>query len=123
MSKFVRPLRVLVVDEKIIADTLVGFLRTHNYDAAAVYSAEDAMSLCRDRSPYAVITEVLLGPMSGVQLAIQLAKKYPNCKVLMTCANSQVCTRLPDSKAFSEHFTLFSKPVNPQKILDFLASQ
>jgi len=120
MSKFVRPFRVLVVDEKAIADPLVGVLRSHNYDACAVYSTEDALSFCRDRSPYAVITEVLLGPMSGVQLAIHLKKKFPNCKVLMTCGNVQVCARLPDSKAFSDHFTLFAKPVDPQKILDFL---
>jgi len=110
----------VVDNDRVIADTLVGILRIHNYDACAVYSAEDALGLCRDRCPYAVITEVLLGPMSGVQLGIQITKRLPSCKVLMMSGNSQVCARLPDSKSFSDHFTLFAKPIDPQKILDFL---
>jgi DNA-binding NtrC family response regulator len=123
MAKAQRPVRVLVIDdEKLIADTLVGILRLHNYDAFAVYSAEDALDLCRDQCPAVVITDVILGPISGVQLGIRLVKKFPNCKVLMVSGHAQVCARLPDSKAFSDHFTIFAKPVDPQKILDFLAS-
>ena len=70
-----------------------------------------------------MITEVIMGPISGVRLAIHLAKRFPECKVLMISGHAQVCARLPDSKVFSDHFTLFAKPVEPQKILDFLASQ
>jgi FixJ family two-component response regulator len=118
----VRPRRVLVVDgDKLIADSIVGILRPHDYDASAFYSAEDALDWCLKGCPFAVITEVILGPISGVQLAIRLAKRFPDCKVLMISGHSQVCARLPDSKVFSDHFTLFAKPVEPQKILDFLA--
>jgi DNA-binding NtrC family response regulator len=122
MAEFVRPLRVLVVDdEKVIADTIVKILRLHDYDAQAAYSGEDALDQCRDRSPFAVIIDAIMGPISGVQLAIHFAKKFPKCKVLMISGHAQFCTRLPDSKAFSDHFTIFAKPVDPQKILDFLA--
>jgi DNA-binding NtrC family response regulator len=124
MAKAPRTVRVLVIDdEKLIADTLVGILRLHNYDASAVYSAEDALDLCRDHCPAVVITDVIMGPISGVQLGIRLIKKFPDCRVLMISGHVQVCTRLPDSKAFSDHFTIFAKPIDPQKILDFLASQ
>ena len=123
-GKFVRPRRVLVVDgDRHIADAIVGILRLHDYDASAVYSAEDALDWCLKACPFAVITEVIMGPISGVRLAIHLAKRFPECKVLMISGHAQVCARLPDSKGFSDHFTLFAKPVEPQKILDFLACQ
>jgi FixJ family two-component response regulator len=70
-----------------------------------------------------VITDVIMGSISGVQLGIRLVKKFPGCKVIMISGHAQVCARLPDSKAFSDHFTLFAKPVDPQRILDLLASQ
>ncbi len=122
MAKFLRPLPVLVVDdEKVIADTLVGILRFHNYDAAAFYNAAEALDWCRDRSPFAVITDVILGSVSGVQLARHLVTKFPQCKVLIISGHAEMCARLLDSKVFNDRFTLFAKPVDPQKILDFLA--
>ena len=119
-----RPHRVLVVDgDRHIADAIVGILRLHDYDAAAVYSAEDALDWCLKACPFAVITEVIMGPISGVRLAIHLAKRFPECKVLMVSGHAQVCARLRGSKGFSDHFTLFAKPVEPRTILDFLACQ
>ena|ERR1700722_1931011 len=52
LTKIVKALRVLVVgDEKLVADIIVRILRLHDYDATAVYSAEDALDQCRDRYP------------------------------------------------------------------------
>jgi DNA-binding NtrC family response regulator len=114
---------LVVDDDKVVADTLVGILRTQNYDASAFYNAEDAKDWCRDRCPFAVITEAMMGPTSGVQLAVHLARRFPDCKLLMLSSHAQVCARLSESRGFSDHFTLFAKPADPQKILDFLASR
>ena len=45
-------------------------LRQRGYDAHTAYSAERALEWCRDQQPDAVITDVIMGPMNGVQLAI-----------------------------------------------------
>ena len=123
VAKSARPLRVLVVDnDKGLADNLVEILRTQNYDASAFYNAAEAKDWCRDRCPFAVITEAMMGPTSGVQLAVHLARRFPECKLLMLSGHAQVCKRLSESKGFDNHFTIFAKPVDPQRILDFLAS-
>jgi DNA-binding NtrC family response regulator len=123
MADSSRPLRVLVVDdEQIIANTLAAILRHHDYDASAVYSAEDALDWCRKRAPDVAISDVFMGPINGVQLALQLEEKFPDCKVLLISGHAHISGRLLGPDSSGDHFTLFDKPVRPQRILDFLAT-
>lgn len=68
-----RILRVLVVDdEHLIADTLRMILEANGYEAAAQYSADGALDWCRTHCPDLVITDVIMGQMNGIQLAVRL---------------------------------------------------
>jgi DNA-binding NtrC family response regulator len=121
MSPNSRSVKVLVVDDEIlIVDTLCAVLRIRGYDASAVYSAEDALDWCRLRCPDAVITDVIMGPINGVQLAIHLAETLPHCKVLLVSDHALMATTIADSMASGYRFHTLAKPVNPQEIFDFL---
>jgi DNA-binding NtrC family response regulator len=116
-------IRVLVVDDEvIIADTLTTILRQRGYDAHTAYSAERALEWCRDKLPKAVITDVIMGPMNGVQLAIHLANTLPDCKVLILSGHVLAASSIADSIARGYEFPILAKPVHPQEILDFLES-
>jgi len=107
--------RVLVVDDEVlIADSLVTILRTSGYEAFAVYSAEQALDWCRECRPDAVISDVIMGPMNGIELAIRLAQSAPECKVLLVSGNVLTASLLLDSEAGGYEFPLLPKPAHPK---------
>jgi DNA-binding NtrC family response regulator len=118
-----RPFRVLVVDDNsVIADSLAMILTTRGYDAFATYSAEQALEWCHDKRPDAVITDVVMGPMNGIQLAIRLAETMPECNVLLLSGNALTEYLLRNSNGGAYGFPLLAKPAHPNEILHFLAA-
>ena len=84
------PLRVLVVDnEAIISDTLVLILKTKQWEAFAAYSAEEAVEMAETIHPEVLISDVVMGAMSGVDLAIYFAAQFPDCRVLLVSGHGR----------------------------------
>ena len=112
----------MVDDERIIADTLAEILRLNQYDVSVAYSAEEALEWCRENCPGVVITDVFMGKMNGVQLAIHLADTQPSCKVLLVSGNVLTAQLVEAANAAHYHFPILPKPVHPRDILSFLAA-
>jgi len=123
MSDVHQSLRVLVVDDDVrVADSLVQILLTSGHQAEAAYSADTAMKLAERFNPDAVITDVVMGPVSGIELTNHIRERYPDCRVLLFSGYAS-------TRAFTEAFLtrgssvkFLPKPVNPDRILEFLAS-
>lgn len=116
------PIRVLVVDdEHIIADSFALILRGQGFDARAVYSGEEAAEVAHLWPPDAVITDVIMGRMDGVALAIYLAQTLPSCKVLLMSGNAATQDLVDASRKLGHDFPILAKPFHPQSLLDFLA--
>jgi DNA-binding NtrC family response regulator len=117
------PRKVLVVDDEvIIADTLRLILASRGYEAFAVYNAEEALDWCRNGCPDVVITDVIMGPMNGVELAVRLAESLPECKVLLISGHAVTSSLLEDAPARGLNFPIMAKPVHPEQILEFVAN-
>ena len=116
------PIRVLVVDdEPIIADSFALILRGQGFDSRGAYSGEEAAEIALSWPPDAVITDVIMGKMDGVALAVYLAQTLPECKVLLMSGNSATEQLVSESKKLGHDFPILAKPFPPQSILDFLA--
>jgi DNA-binding NtrC family response regulator len=123
MSDAQQGFRVLVVDDDVrVADSLVKILITTGHEAVAAYSAEAAMKIAEKLNPEAVITDVVMGPVSGIELTNHIREHYPGCRVLLFSGYAS-------TRAFTEAFLtrgssvkFLPKPVNPNLILEFLAS-
>ena len=118
-----RSLRVLVVDDDIrVADSLVQILVASGHDALAAYSAEAAMKLAEKLDPDAVVSDVVMGPVSGVELANYIREHYPECRVLLFSgyASTQDFTAAVLTPGSAVQF--MPKPVVPERILNFLAT-
>jgi DNA-binding NtrC family response regulator len=114
--------RVLVVDdEKIVADSYALILQLENYDARAVYSAEEALEILPAFDPQVVVSDIVMGAMSGFDLAIYLAEHHPDCRVILVSGHS---FHEPEVERTIKHgFEFLSKPVQPADLLARLASQ
>jgi DNA-binding NtrC family response regulator len=81
--------RIFVVDdEPIIGSTLAMILRLHGFDARPFTAPLAALMAARCEAPDALISDVVMPSISGVQLAIQIHEACPNCKVLLFSGQS-----------------------------------
>jgi DNA-binding NtrC family response regulator len=116
-------LRVLVVDdERNIADTLSMIVQMRGHGVRAAYSGEDAILIAQSFQPHAVVSDVVMSGMSGLDLAAWLAEHCPECKVLLVSGNLGAFPMIEESIRRGHAHTILTKPVHPQQILDFLAT-
>lgn len=115
------PSRVLVVDdEPLVADSLVLILGARGFDTRAVYSGEDAAELAVSWKPDAVISDVVMGTMNGIDLAIYVGQVLPSCKVILMSGNLITGDLMTASEKLGHHFTILAKPFMPETLLEFL---
>jgi CheY-like chemotaxis protein len=110
---------VLVVDdERIIADTLSVILTRSGFSVITAYEAESALELAVTNQPDLLLSDVMMGPgMDGTQLAIQLVKSLPDCKVLLFSGHAATVDLLAQARSLGHDFTLMTKPVHPADLL------
>jgi DNA-binding NtrC family response regulator len=115
------PIRVLVVDdEKSVADSLAMILRASGYEAIACYGGEEAVELCLATDPHIVVSDIVMGPMSGFDLAIWLAEHRPACRIILMSAHSFHDPLV--AKSVRRGFDFLPKSIHPDKFLAKLAT-
>lgn len=88
--------------------------------AVAAYSAEEAIEALPAVDPDIVITDVMMGQLRGVDLALHLAERYPKCRVFLMSGTNGAAELLDRSAKAGFSFTLLAKPVHPDEILDLI---
>ena len=112
--------RVLIVDdEQTIANTLAMVFKIKGHEALAVYSAESAVAVIeRTSEPDVVLTDVIMGKMTGVDLAIYLSRARPDCKVILFSGQTATADVLAEASRKGRDFRLLAKPIHPEKLLE-----
>jgi DNA-binding NtrC family response regulator len=122
MSSRFEDIRVLVVDaQTMFADSLALFLNSKGYDARAVYSSEAALMVAQEFNPQALISEVIMPGMNGIDLANYFAERYPECKVLLVSGRESVIEVLENVFSYS-NLTFLRKPLLQVEVFEFLAT-
>ena len=123
MSEVPQTFRVLVVDDDVrIADSLVQILTATGHHAVAAYSAEAAMKLAEKLKPEAMVSDVIMGPVSGIELTNHIREHYPDCRVLLFSGYASTKTFTEAILARESNVQFLPKPVHPSRILEFLAN-
>jgi len=113
--------KVLVIDDdKVVADTLAMVLNANGYVAIAAYSGERALDLAGQTGFDHLVTDVMMGPMNGIQAAIAIQAICPNCTVLLMSGNQRTTDILAEAARNGYKFEILAKPVHPTLILDRL---
>jgi CheY-like chemotaxis protein len=110
--------RVLVADdEEVIADTLAIILEHAGFEACAVYSGEEAVETARTFKPDMLISDVVMGGITGIDAALQVRAHLPSCKVLLFSGQAATVDLLGEARRQGHAFELLSKPVHPADLL------
>ena len=112
-----RPMVLVVDDECSIADTLAEILKRSGYQAKTAYDGPSALEVALLTPPDVLITDVVLPGMNGIELAIDMRRIFPDCKVILFSGNAATSSMLASATGAGHNFTLLNKPVHPKTML------
>ncbi len=112
-----RPVVLVVDDERIIADTLGAILGYSGYTAMTAYDGLSALEIARVIPPDLLISDVAMPGMGGIELAIALRQSIPDCNVLLFSGQAITVDLLATARAAGYDFTALTKPVHPTDLL------
>ena len=111
---------IVVDDEPISADTLVNILAGEGHDALAVSQGESAVKWAKMVLPDAVISDVIMPGMDGVETAKAITKFLPTCRIILFSGQAAGVDLLSKARAEGYMFEVLAKPINPDKLLEKL---
>ncbi|HEY5056985.1 MAG TPA: response regulator [Acidobacteriaceae bacterium] len=113
-----RPLVLVVDDERVIADTLSVILSKNGFEVITAYTGEQALSMALETKPDLLLSDVMMGPgIDGTELAVEIVRTYPGCKVLLFSGHSATRELLGKAREAGHDFTLLAKPLHPADLL------
>jgi DNA-binding NtrC family response regulator len=113
---------ILVVDdERRIADTLALILQSKGYKTAVAYEGDSALAQCSIVRPDLLLTDVIMPGMNGIELAMAVSERLPECKVLLFSGQAATTELLDRAQKRGCDFPLVSKPIHPEDLLKKVA--
>ena len=113
-----RPKVYVVDDEQVIAETLATILNQAGFLASAFADPRRALlAASSGSSPDLLISDVVMPGMSGIELAMEFRRMYPQCRVLLFSGQASTATLLESARREGYDFEVLSKPVHPTDLL------
>ncbi len=117
-----RALQVLVVDdERVTADALVGILSTAGFSASAAYNREAALAAVRRAAPDVLISDVSMRRVDGLDLARKIRKLAPSCRTVLI-SGSPASYQVMHAADELGPFRFLTKPVRPRDLIGLLST-
>lgn len=110
----------VVDDEYVIATTLSLILQHHGYSATAFHDPQQLLEVARQQAPCIVISDVVMPGMNGVELAMQLRREHPECRVLLFSGQAATANFLESVPPHEKPFRVLAKPIHPDALLQEL---
>jgi two-component system, OmpR family, response regulator len=113
--------RVLVVDDYAdAADALQLLLFANGFECRAMHSASDVVELAAGWQPFAVVLDIAMPGVDGLELARRL-RKNPSTSHMLLIACTGYASQSDRERAREAGFDAHcAKPLTPQRLLDLL---
>ena len=107
----------VVDDDRVVASTTAAILQLTGYEARCFVNPLEALEAARTVRPDLVIADVIMPALSGIDLAVQLKKQCPTCKVMLLSGQAETSDLLEDARKQGHHFAVLAKPIHPDELL------
>ncbi|HEY1803427.1 MAG TPA: response regulator [Terracidiphilus sp.] len=109
---------VFVVDDRTnVAESLAMVLVQAGFRAIAFDDPTIALSAASLKHPDALISDVIMPRMTGIDLALRVKSAHPECMVLLYSGQIRTSDLLARAKKEGHEFEILAKPVHPEEIL------
>jgi DNA-binding response OmpR family regulator len=105
---------VLIVDDDLeLCDLLIEFLQLEDFEASAVHNGEEAVSLCRERDFDAIVLDIMLPGLQGLEV-LRALRTFSSTPVLMLTARGEDTDRIVGLELGADDY--LPKPCNPREL-------
>jgi len=108
----------VVDDDFVIASSLARILRSAGFDDVFYFTnplkALDAVS---ERTPDLLLTDMVMLPITGLELAMKMQAICPECKTILFSGSLSFRELLEIAKGEGYDFEVLAKPVHPNELL------
>jgi two-component system, OmpR family, response regulator len=111
-----KPMHVLVVDdEQVLAELVSMALRYEGWEISTAGDGTTAIALAREHRPDAVVLDVMLPDMSGLDVLRKLREQYPGLPLLLLTAKDAVEDRIAGLTAGGDDYV--TKPFSLEELV------
>ena len=116
------PYKILVVDDEVnIALTLGEILDKEGYEAAVSLSGEEAIERAPRFLPDLLLTDIDLGQMNGIEVALRIHSMLPQCRILFISGHVSI-EKCVEALLQQPCFSYLEKPFQIPELLKAIAS-
>jgi len=110
------PLRVLVVDDEVnIAELITMALRYEGFQVSAAHSGNDAVQTARDFDPDAIVLDIMLPDIDGLEVLRRVRLDDPDVPVVFLTARDAVEDRIAGLTAGGDDYV--TKPFSLEEVV------
>lgn len=113
------PQRIFVVDdEHAIASSLAKILRYEGFDDVTYFTDPlKALGAVKAQPPDLLITDVVMLPMTGLELAMKMQELCASCKVILFSGSPSTSELLEIANSEGYNFEVLAKPIHPRELM------
>lgn len=112
---------VLVVDdERVVAHSIAQILSLHGFETRVAYDGGEAIREVLENCPDAIISDVVMPRISGIEAAKAIQEMCPEARILLFSGQAATSDLLRVAEEQGYSFELLPKPVHPEVLLSKL---
>lgn len=120
-SKRGRKLSALVVDdERTVAHSIADILSLHGFETRVAYDGRQAIREVLENCPDAIITDVMMPRVNGIEAAKAIQEMCPGALILLFSGQAATSDLLKTAEEQGYSFEVLPKPVHPDVLLSKL---
>jgi DNA-binding response OmpR family regulator len=104
---------LIVDDDRELCDLLIEFLQLEDFEASAIHNGEEAVSLCREQSFDAIVLDIMLPGLQGLEV-LRALRTFSSTPVLMLTARGEDTDRILGLELGADDY--LPKPCNPREL-------
>ena len=113
--------KILVVDDDSAGADSLAFMLSHGgYQTRVAYSGKEAIQGAKEFEPDMLISDVRMPEIDGIQVAVEISKLFPPCRVLLFSGDVESRLLIEDCRTKGYNFEFFEKPLHPQELMSKL---
>lgn len=116
-----RKTTVLVVDdERTVAHSIADILSLNGFETRVAYDGRQAIREVLEDCPDAIISDVIMPRISGIEAAKAIQEMCPEARILLFSGQAATSDLLKTAEEQGYSFELLPKPVHPEVLLSKL---
>jgi len=116
-----RKTTILVVDdERTVAHSIAGILSLHGFETRVAYDGRQAIREVLEDCPDAIITDVVMPRVNGIEAAKAIQEMCPDARILLFSGQAATSDLLKTAEEQGYSFELLPKPIHPELLISKL---